>query len=193
MAGVLAGASLFAVTRVPILQQRFFLTDSWDPSKGIEGLNTAGRNVIWPTVYVQATRQPVIGHGLGTARRLVAQTIFAGRGFSEYHPHNEYLQVFHDLGLVGVILLMGAWITAFGRTLERWRRARTNIVAKWNMAACLSVSVVLLGSITDNVLHYPIVIVPTAVLMSIAELTSMQLVQTPKMSRLHQVLEPAEC
>lgn len=159
----------YAVMHFPLLQQRFFFTDAWDPSMGLRGVNTAGRNVIWPTVFSSALHEPMIGRGIGTARVVTAQ-LFVDKNVSEYHPHNEYLQVFHDAGLLGLLLVCYAWITLFIRQWKLWERAELKEVQKWGMASTLSVAMVLISALTDNTWHYSIVIAPTFVLVTIATL-----------------------
>lgn len=69
-------------------------------------LNWGYRISIWNRVFELIGDSPWIGHGFDSAR-VLAQ----GRGITFLHPHNGFLQVWLELGLVGVILLL-AWIGA---------------------------------------------------------------------------------
>ena len=69
-------------------------------------LNWGYRVEIWNRVHELISEHLWIGHGFDTAR-IVAQ----GAGVSFLHPHNGLLQVWLELGVVGVTLLLG-WAAA---------------------------------------------------------------------------------
>lgn len=69
-------------------------------------LNWGYRVEIWNRVHELISEHVWIGHGFDTAR-IVAQ----GAGVSFLHPHNGLLQVWLELGLVGVVLFLG-WAAA---------------------------------------------------------------------------------
>ena len=167
-ATVVGVVAFYAVTYIPILHQRFFFWEDWSISQGLRGFNTAGRNIMWPATFSSAMESPLTGRGLGTARVVVAD-LFGGRDMSEYHPHNEYLQVFHDLGLLGLALVVMAWGFLLVRTWQKWEHAKDPYTAKWNMAAALSVGVIMTSSLTDNTLHYPFVLVTAMTVIGVAE------------------------
>lgn len=160
----------YAVTHVPVLQQRFFFKEEWDPSMGLRGVNTAGRNILWLITLSSAMEAPGIGHGLGTARLLLGQFLAGKRDVTEHHPHNEYLQVFHDTGLVGLFLVISAWIVVFIRQWNLWKNAKSGVTRRWGMTSAMAVAVVLISSVTDNTLHYSIVVVPAFIIVAIADL-----------------------
>jgi O-antigen ligase len=160
--------AFYAITHIPPLQQRFFFEEEWDPAMGLRGVNTAGRNIIWPAVFVNALEKPLIGHGLGTARVVTAELFVGKKDVTEYHPHNEYLQAFHDLGLVGLAMIVAAWTMVLGAQWAMWEDAKTPLLAKWGLLGTLAPGIVLASSLTDNTLHYPMVIAPTVMLVSIA-------------------------
>jgi len=151
------------IAYVPAIHQRFFFDGAGSLSDSFTSLNTMGRAERWSYVWDSALEQPLLGWGPGNARIVVADVaISAPRDAA--HPHNEYLQAFHDLGAVGVVLLMLAW---FSLVHYHWRGWRDGVNAgsadsvRWNLAAFLAVIAVLLTSITDNTLHYAFVVVPT--------------------------------
>jgi hypothetical protein len=85
-----------------------------------------------------------------------------------YYVHNEYLGVFHDAGMVGVVTLLLAWATVLLSSWRRWEKFAHPLIAKWSMASVLSVSSVLISAITDNTFHYVAVCVPVIIVYSIA-------------------------
>ncbi len=165
MGSVVAIVTFYAITNIPVMQKRFFWAESWDPSEGLTSFNLMGRDRFWPAVYASASHEPLLGHGLGTARVLVGQ-FFVDE--PEFHPHNEYLQVWHDLGIVGLFLLFLSWGGVFIRNWKMWARGSNSDACKWGMVSTLATGAVLVSSLTDNTLHYPFVIVPTMIVVGIA-------------------------
>jgi len=161
--------ALYAITHIPVLEQRFFFKEDWDPSQGLQGVNTAGRNIMWPYVFASAIQAPVAGHGLGIARLVTAQLFVGKKDVTQYHPHNEYLQIFHDMGFIGLLLALVAWGGVFVQQWLMWESTQENkSIRKWTMAGALGTAVVLATSITDNTIHYATVIAPVSVIISIA-------------------------
>jgi O-antigen ligase len=125
---------------------------------------------MWPATFNHALENPIFGWGLGSARLLVAG-VLPRKEAEQYHPHNEYLQVFHDMGVVGVILLLLAWILLLTQHWRGWKAAHlaaNYLQAKWHMASTLSIGMVLITSVTDNTLHYTFVVGPVFMLVALA-------------------------
>ena len=170
--GFAAGlAAAIIILVIPILRERFFFNpSSSDIWSVILSLRTAGRNMFWPLTYHHAMANPLIGWGPGTSRILVAQS-FRGVDIAEYHPHNEYLQVFHDTGAIGLILLLLAYLPLLVHFWKHWkasRIAKNPILEGCNMTAFLSILAILTTSITANTLHYAFVTVPAFILVAFA-------------------------
>jgi hypothetical protein len=146
--------AFYAITHIPVLQQRFFFTEDWDPSQGLMEVNTAGRNIIWPYVFAPAMQALVAGHGLGMARLVTAQLFVGKKDVTEYHLHNEYLQIFHDMGLIGLLLALAAWGGVFVRQWQVWEWAKDKVTSKWAMAGTLGIAIVLVSSIYRR--HHPL-------------------------------------
>ena len=176
-AAITVTVGYYATTNIPILRDRFFFTDDWSITleTGIYGINTAGRNRMWETVYQSAIPNWMIGKGIGSARQVTALLFANSKGVSEYQPHNEYLQVFHDLGVPGLLLLVIAWGTLFYRSWMRWENSRAIIVKKWSMASIMAIGVVLISSTTDNTIHYPFVTIPAIIITVISEVMEIKL------------------
>jgi len=151
------------------LRTRFF----FDSNKRIalknltlQNIDTQGRNVMWAITWDSAIQSPFWGHGLGTSRMLMLSTV------SLEHPHNDYLKVFHDLGLIGLLTLLYSWT---GRLVRHWRawnmadRAGQILLSRYHMAAFLATLSVLTSFITDNTLVYTYVMIPVFVLFAITD------------------------
>lgn len=169
----LFGATLFLtlVFAVPLLQERFFFQSDLSPSESIGVLNTMGRSARWQITWDSARFSPLFGQGLGSARELMALRLSESEADGGGHPHNEYLQVFHDLGIVGVSLLLLGWLALLKNHWSCWRagvRSGDDCAAMYNMMAFFGIICVFLTAITDNTLHYGFVMVPVSLLSALA-------------------------
>jgi O-antigen ligase len=162
--------ALLMLIAIPSFRQRSFHEPDADLAAKVQSLNLYGRDQFWPITLESALKKPLLGWGPGSARVLVAGA-FPWKGTSEYHPHNEYLQAFHDVGIIGLMLLVFAWIPLLVRNRKNWANAHGSgdlLRSKWNMAATLAVVVILITSITDNTMHYAFVTVPALIITSVA-------------------------
>jgi O-antigen ligase len=135
---------------------RFFTGDQTDLN-GLT-LNTSGRAALWKAVWDSAGESPILGKGPGSASDLV-NTLFAIG-----HPHNDFLRIYHDLGIVGVFLFAAGWLVAIRRSLA-WAR-KTDDPIHWT--SFLGLCFLLFGMLTDNVLAYPFVMVPLGFVVGIS-------------------------
>jgi len=142
----------------PPFQDRFTTGDA-AVAVGGTSLNTSGRTALWAVAYEDALRAPLLGHGPGAAGELM-QRAFPGTG----HPHNDYLRLFEDLGLVGVTLWMLALTSLFASALRRVRALDRPI----DWAALLCTLAIVLASITDNVIVYAFVMIPAGAVIGLS-------------------------
>ena len=175
LGGILATAlALTALLLIPSFKERFFFGSTINLSSeyAVRALNTSGRNRMWPTTYDHALKRHVAGWGPGSARLLVAREVFSLEKGNEYFPHNEYLQIFHDLGIVGLILWLLIWVPVLLKHWKRWKaadRSGDDILAKWEMAATLCIVIILLTAITDNTFHYAHVMGPSFIIIALGD------------------------
>lgn len=151
------GALYYAVTSIPAIRDRFLVGDN--ASFGGFSLNTSGRSLFWDRTWRSFLEHPWFGGGPGSAAELIA-----ARFGTITHPHNDWLRLLHDFGIVGAGLFACGYLTLLWGA---WRRARrTDLTIHW------SAVIVLLGvaaaAITDNVLVYPFVMVPAAVIVGLS-------------------------
>ena len=165
--------AVLLLLQIPSYRERYFFSGGKATlgSENLQDMNSAGRfDYMWPLTFNHAIRNPIIGWGTGTAAVLVGAAMPKPKS-ANYMPHNEYLNVFHDLGVIGVILLLAAWLPLWWRQWKTWKVAhlRKNAVqAKWSMAATLSIGALLFTSVTDNGLHYAFVGGPLFIIVAIA-------------------------
>lgn len=165
LAAVLLVGTALAVTTVDPFRDRLLKED---------------RSPIWRRVAASALQAPLLGHGMGSSqtgpvlrywwtppeRRPPAQRY----EYWEYwapHPHNEYLRVWHDLGVPGLalfLLALGSWSFLLLRAM---RTSRSIVAAHLNVLAAsgfLMHVTFMVTMLTDNPLVYPFVIAPFGIL-----------------------------
>jgi len=73
---------------------------------------TSGRMLIWPYVIDKIIESPIVGYGrLGMKRTGLANQLMTELGESFAHPHNLYLEVLLDNGILGSIPIVIFWGT----------------------------------------------------------------------------------
>lgn len=165
--------AVLLLVQIPAYRERYFFSGEKTAltSASWQGMNSAGRfDHMWPTTFHHAMGSPIIGWGPGSAAVLVAGFMPKPKS-ANYMPHNEYLNAFHDLGVIGVLLLLVAWFHLWWRQWQTWKAAHLRqhaIQAKWSMAATLSIGALLFTSVTDNGMHYAFVGGPLFIIVAIA-------------------------
>lgn len=158
--GVIAfGLLVLLILTYEPLRSRFFEYDaSW--SIGGVAINVMGRGTMWSVTWSSFCEAPWFGKGPGSA----AETVSLAAP-TMTHPHNDYLRLLHDYGIIG----FGLWMIAILRLLRLvwryWRRSvvRRNSAASVHQAAFLALVAALLTMITDNTLAYGFVMFPLAI------------------------------
>lgn len=154
-----------AITHVEPLRDRFFEGDT-TLRVGGANINVAGRGNFWQTTWNSYTESPWIGHGGGSAQELMSRST-AGE---VTHPHNDYLRILHDYGAIG----LGIWLLGYMRLLwSTWRfwimaDRRRDPGAPLYLTAFLSLLVIALVMITDNIMVYVNVMAPLGILVGAA-------------------------
>ncbi len=71
---------------------------------------TAGRNQVWPVVASKICESPVLGFGQKAMQREGVRQFLSdnyGEGYAVNHPHQAYLEVLLDGGLIGFVVIIG--------------------------------------------------------------------------------------
>jgi O-antigen ligase len=169
---VISGFVLFVVAMqtIPAFQKRFFYGKTLDQFlNGNAHLNTEGRDKMWAAVYDswnEDTESRVLGKGLGTAG-LVAESV------DRYmlHPHNDYLRLLHDTGLLGTVLFTIGLLSALIGRFRLWRlfhRIGLKSQANVHGASFLSLIAFALMMSTDNPIDYLFAVTPVGVLLGLS-------------------------
>ena len=117
---VLAISVLLALT-VPVVGERILPTGSVGTSPDSLALVTTGRSVLWGKLWSIGSAALPFGNGWGTVESLTSTDLF---GFAtEFHqgastfvyPHNDFVYLFVQFGIVGFVLLIVYWLDLLRR------------------------------------------------------------------------------
>ncbi|KQO61376.1 O-antigen ligase family protein [Curtobacterium sp. Leaf261] len=151
-----AVGSLVALLIVyPPFRDRFLGGDGGAAVGGLV-LNTSGRSAIWDRLLTDANEAPIFGKGVGSSVEFITTAFHA----EVEQPHNDYFRIYHDLGVVG-LLLFGLGVTTLIARIIR-RAKETDAPVHW--AALFAFTAILLAASTDNVIVYAYVMLPLALL-----------------------------
>lgn len=100
------------------------------------------RGEIWYATAVQALKSPLFGHGLESCRfdNVVKHAQIFYKGDHLWHPHNMFLQIWLDMGLVGVLPLFALIILSWRYVLKLPISTRPLILAGTTMAVIFAVA-----------------------------------------------------
>ena len=125
---------------------------------------TSGRVVIWTQPWQSAVESPWIGKGAGSASAYLAD-LYDG---DIAHPHNDYLRILHDYGVVGLVLFLYG-LARVGRLFWRnWAQPRELLQRRLSLAAALALTAIAMMMVTDNTLVYVFVMGPLGILLGTA-------------------------
>jgi O-antigen ligase len=125
-------------------------------------INTSGRSEAWPITYSSAMESPLIGKGPGSVGVMLKKRV--GSAFT--HPHNDYLRLFHDFGVIG----LGLWLLGYGQLMIKtwqnwqWSDKYDKENAHIHLASFLALVAVAVAMITDNVIVYIFVMAPLGIM-----------------------------
>ncbi len=170
-----AGIALayLAVQHIGPLHERIYAGDVRSIGGGIS-INLTGRSELWTTTWDSFITSPYLGHGAGSAVRLITDTY----SFSIGHPHNDYLRLLHDYGVLGAFLWVVGYVVLLSRTWRSWQRPSTedklnqrpapSDELRIHAAAFLALVGVAIAMITDNAIDYLFVMAPLGVLVGLS-------------------------
>jgi exopolysaccharide production protein ExoQ len=108
-----------------------------------------GRTVLWAQVISHIEDRPLLGHGFGAfwePTAAASERIRTAIGWDAPHSHNGWLDEWLDLGLVGVLCLLGAYVLSLRRA---WSGLRATVAVDglWAMGFLV---MLFLGNITES-------------------------------------------
>lgn len=154
---------------LPSVQERFFPggveSFKFDLSS-FQSIDTQGRRNLWALTWNESFDNPIIGKGTGSSSQLILSTFPPLE-----HPHNDYLRVFHDLGIVGLFAFIFAWAYQILHNLKYWIifDKQHNISAYYHLAAMIATIAICISFLTDNTITYVFVLIPLNIIYGLAD------------------------
>jgi O-antigen ligase len=155
---LLLGAGYVATTQWAPLRERF---TQGDTSLSVAGLriNAEGRTGAWSALWKEVPERPFTGFGAGAASERTAELTNDVLD----HPHNDYLRLLYDFGVIGVALWAWFLVRAARSLSRKWSLTRDRAA----LAALHAGSAVLIVLVTDNALDYAFVMLPLSVMLGL--------------------------
>jgi O-antigen ligase len=143
---------VLVVVAVPGAVQR--LTQGFGQADELQGTDavdeyavTSGRNLIWPYVIEKIKERPVVGYGRLAMKTTGLQDFLwteLGEGFP--HPHNAYLELLLDNGVVGAVLVLPFYLVILWKAVSVFRDSRSSVfVAAGGMTLALVLALLTAG------------------------------------------------
>jgi O-antigen ligase len=166
MVALTLGLFAFASTVVGPLRERFAEPDR--VSIGRVTISVTGRGALWSAAWRSWLDSPWLGHGSGTSEYLPVIYLPEGSGYGQ--PHNDYLRILHDYGVVGAVLWLVGAVVLFRETKRAWRAAvsRGSSSVGVHLAAVLGMTALGLAMITDNVVIYIFFMAPLGIFVGLS-------------------------
>jgi O-antigen ligase len=115
---------------------------------------TAGRNVAWPLVIAKIREEPLFGYGkMAMQRTGIAMFLYKEYGEIFPHPHNAYLEMLLDNGIVGFVLVMPFYAMALGRSMSLLRDRRSLVFVAVGGASTALLTALLVASVGSQTFY----------------------------------------
>jgi O-antigen ligase len=98
-----------------------------------EGLNAEGRTAVWRETAHLIAAYPLFGCGLGTYESAFVQFKYAEPNLTQDYAHNDYLQFFAELGLIGYCIFAVPVGMILFRLRNAWKTSDSSV--RWLGAA----------------------------------------------------------
>jgi O-antigen ligase len=162
---------LVSVIIIIILLSLFFGIDSILRRFSVDNLYRESRLDIWSHTWGIFADYPVFGSGLGTFGLLYPAMEADGELIKTSHAHNDYMEYLSELGIVGMILLIGGIFYIFITCLLKWRKNRHPRVKSLGLGGIVAVLSLLVHGLADFNFQIPSNILLFSVVLSLTFIT----------------------
>ncbi len=131
-----------------------------------------GRPQYWTSALAMARDFPLVGSGLGTFGDVYPAYGTVPLEGRLTHAHNDFLEFFTDLGLIGFALLLATIAFLVIDGFLTWSKRRHPQIKALGMGGFVSVAAILVHSFTDFNLHIPANTLLFAVVLSLTFATA---------------------
>ncbi len=115
-----------------------------------------GRPVVWSNTLGMTRNFPLMGIGLGTFGEVYSAYEDRWLGQSRYtHAHNDYLEYTAELGVVGMVFLLGGVVFLLATAFLVWRDRRHPEIKGLVLGGMVAVVNMFIHSVGDFNLHIP--------------------------------------
>jgi O-antigen ligase len=116
-------AALVVVTMVPAVAERMFAGFGGEQDGIVKHENeaqiTSGRNTVWPLVIDKIKENPVIGYGRQAMQTTGLTAYVAEKLHDSFpHPHEAYLEMLLDNGIIGLLCIIPIYFIALKRSVS---------------------------------------------------------------------------
>ena len=88
----------------------------------------AGRNIAWPVVIDKISESPVFGYGREAMARTGTAAFLLDKFREEFaHPHNAYLEMLLDNGLIGFLIAIPVYLILLWHSISLFRDSRSPV------------------------------------------------------------------
>lgn len=138
----------------------------------LDNMTKEGRLVYWSNVTPIISDFPLFGTGLGTFVSVYPAYEKTETWGHFIHAHNDYLEFFSELGLIGALLLFGGIFYAAVRTFFIWIRRRNPELKGIALGGFVAMINVAIHTVTDFSLHIPANMLLLTVIISLTIVTA---------------------
>lgn len=125
------------------------------------------RTQYWSTLSGVIKDFPLFGTGLGTFAAVYPAYESERTYGLLFHAHNDYLEYFSELGIIGSALFFGALILLFLTSFNAWKERRNPYMKGLGLGTIVALIVISAHSLTDFNLHIPANMLLYSVLMGL--------------------------
>ena len=162
---------LVSIFIIIIILSLFFGVDSILQRFSMDNLIRESRLDIWGHTLGVVADFPVFGSGLGTFVLLYPVMEADGEIIKTSHAHNDYLEYLSELGITGVILLIGGIFYIFVSCFLKWRESRHPLVKGLGLGGMVAVFSLLVHGFTDFNFQIPSNILLFSIVLSLTFVT----------------------
>lgn len=162
---------LISVFVIIILLSLYFGVDSTLKRFSIDHLIRESRLDIWGHTLDIVADFPIFGSGLGTFVLLSPVMEADGELIKTSHAHNDYLEFLSELGIAGMVLLMGGVFFLFVSCFLKWRETKHPLMKGLGLGGIVAVFSLLVHGLTDFNLQIPSNILLFSVVLSLTFVT----------------------
>ena len=121
----------------------------------LDKLLSGGRPHYWGSVMLTIKDFPLVGTGLGSFSSVYPAYAKTRTYALLGHAHNDYFEYMSELGIVGILFLLGGVVFIVSKTFLTWYKRRDAEVKGLVLGGLISIFIIGIHSFTDFNLHIP--------------------------------------